>query len=351
MDKPGVHHGNGIMRTGFTLLEMMVATVILVILMLIVFQITQTISRVWKKSTSQITSMQSARAAFESMTRRLSQATLNVYYGYDDPNNPSQYLRRSELQFICGTDLVSDQITHAIFFQVPLGHTDDTSRYGYMENALNACGYYLVYGDDPNVPQFYKDAVNPPPKYRFRLMEYLQPTQNLSIYTQENKLGSLINGGRGWIQPNSDNTRVLAENVVALIILPMRSTRDPGDVLSTDFEYNSRDGAWLNGKPAQQEEHSSQLPPIVQVTMVVIDEESAQKVCRDATQPDFGLEGLFQRVGNEQEQLLDDLDTLKNTLSGKSGGNNIPLNYYVFQTNVAIRGAKWSSDLRSTSSP
>jgi uncharacterized protein (TIGR02599 family) len=131
----------------------------------------------------------------------------------------------------------------------------------------------------------------------------------------------------------------------------MRSTRDLGDVLSSDFEYDSRDGAWENGKPAQRYEHSSQLPPIVQVTMVVIDEESAQKVCRDATKPNFGLDNLFQQVGNEQEQLMADLDTLKNTLGGKSGGNNIPLNYYVFQTNVAIRGAKWSSDLSSSSSP
>ncbi|MDR1191322.1 MAG: Verru_Chthon cassette protein C [Verrucomicrobiales bacterium] len=330
---------------GFTLLELMVATAILVLLMLIVFQITQTTSRVWKNSTAQITSMQAARAAFESMTRRLSQATLNVYYGYDNPNEPTRYLRRSELQFVCGKDLVSDQITHSMFFQAPLGYTDDTPRYGYMENALNACGYYVVYDRDPDVPQFYQDAANPPPKYRFRLMEYLQPTQNLGIYVPGNDIsaGTQPPIGIGWLNPIAANTRVLAENVVALIILPMRSIRDPGDTLAPQFEYDSRDGSWDGNKPAQREEWTHQLPPIVQVTMVAIDEDSAVKVCQDETSPDFGLDNLFQSVGRDQVQLQADLETLKNTLDAGRGNNAVPLNYHIFQTNVAIRGAKWSS--------
>ena len=351
MGAAGVNRGvRRFVISGFTLLEMMAATAILVVLMLVIFQITQTTGRVWKKSTMQISSLQNARAAFESMTRRLSQATLNVYYGYDDLSDPRHYLRRSELHFICGNGLVEEQITGAVFFQAPLGYTDAPGTYGHMENGLNACGYYVKYGEDPAVPEFLQNLANPlPKKYRFRLMEYFQPTQKLGIYTPNNGVGgnSLPGHGGGWIQPDASNTRVLAENVVALIVMPMLSTKDlDGDEppLSSDFWYDSREGAVdASGKIRfPQGETTHQLPPILQVTMVVIDEDSAIKMGNPMTAPNLGLTSLFQQTS----KLPDDISALEKVLSAKSGniaGNGIPLNYYVFQTNVAIRGAKWSA--------
>ena len=69
---------------GFTLVELLVSTAILAIILLVIFSITQQTGRVWKSSQAKIEAFQGARAAFESITRKLGQATLNGYYDYFD---------------------------------------------------------------------------------------------------------------------------------------------------------------------------------------------------------------------------------------------------------------------------
>ncbi len=70
----------------FTLIEMLVTLGILVIVLGIILQLTNQISKVWQSSNSRIQTFQEARTGFEAMTRRLSQATLNTYYDYYQTN-------------------------------------------------------------------------------------------------------------------------------------------------------------------------------------------------------------------------------------------------------------------------
>ena len=70
--------------SGFTLIEMLVSVVVLLIIMGIIFQITSETGSLWKGTTAKIQAFQAARAGFESMSRRISQATLNTYYDYFD---------------------------------------------------------------------------------------------------------------------------------------------------------------------------------------------------------------------------------------------------------------------------
>ncbi len=125
-------------------MDLLVSTVILAIILVVIFSITQQTGRVWKSSQAKIESFQSARAAFESLTRKLSQATLNGYYDYFDANGrtpkdpsydgkPARYGRQSDLHFISGPGLLTHpaQVSHAVFFQAPLGYSNATNWSGY----------------------------------------------------------------------------------------------------------------------------------------------------------------------------------------------------------------------------
>ena len=60
--------------------------------------------RIWTSSTRRTEAFREARAAFESLSRNLSQAALRSYWDYDDANDPTTYVRRSELRFPFGQE-------------------------------------------------------------------------------------------------------------------------------------------------------------------------------------------------------------------------------------------------------
>src|SRR5258708_20794096 len=70
--------------TGFTLVELMVSTVMIGLIMLVLVGMTNQTSQTWRNATEKIEKFQSARDGFESMTRKLSQATLNTNWDYLD---------------------------------------------------------------------------------------------------------------------------------------------------------------------------------------------------------------------------------------------------------------------------
>ena len=121
------------------------------------------------------------------------------------------------------------------------------------------------------------------------------------------------------------------------------STRPP--VLAPGYSYNStvsvRDPI-LNSK--------NQLPPVVQIIMVAIDEPSAQRLQDQydsdprlgiSYDPDpFSGRGLFENPSflddNPGTGQPGDISRLEKLLTSRKAS------YRVFATNVSIRGAKWS---------
>lgn len=342
-------------RHGFTLIELLVATVVLLMIMAILLSITTQTGNLWRTTTAKMEQFRGARDAFEAMTRRLGQATLNTYWDYDNPTAPTRYVRQSELRFISGNTVALTGAptaprqwpTHGVFFQAPLGFSQDSTTYG-LENLLNTWGYFIEFGSDAaERPPIVTTQITPL-RYRYRLCEFMQPTNALSIYNYTSGLtGTMSNNltytGRDWfsIPMNLSDTstapvrpvHVLAENIIALIILPKLSqTEDStGTTLAPLYTYDStttNSNATLNPK--------NQLPPILEVTMVAIDEASAIRLAQSqgSTMPDFGLGSLF----TDATKMSADLATLQQTLDSKH------INYRVFSTNVAIKGAKWSRD-------
>jgi uncharacterized protein (TIGR02599 family) len=398
----------------------MVSTALLVFIMVLVLSTVEQTQKVWARASAKVSQFQVARNAFDSLTRRLSQATLNTYYRAFDEDITQEsshytYTRESEVQFMSAptSKIVKSPSlpgvagdpefaypTHSIFFTAPLGFTSERDpnikaayvpRFRNLNSGLVATGYFIEHGEDPDVPQTLRDANLIPSRKRFRLMELDVPTEKLSIYRRpldrandirryrndpqilsvdKTEYVGLIDRGRKpsdkWMRPlwmeealarenNKEGSgendfrfkygRVLADNIVALVILPKVAQKDretPGriDDLSPDYMYDSWRILAVDPKERWKAARYNQLPPIIQVTMVAIDEPSAARIAdkyRDKL-PEW-TDGLFVKVTSEQN-FRNELADLEKRLAT----DPTKPNYRVFSTDVVIRGSKWSKD-------
>ena len=342
----------------FTLIEVLVASTIIVVMLGFLLVVMDQTARIWASTAAKVEQFREARTGFERVTTRLSQATLNTYWDYDSATKPTRYERRSELRFITGSAPTmlgpspasppATRITHAVFFNAPLGVTGDVNYTG-LANALNTFGYFVELADETGQrPLFITNAMIPP-RWRFRLMEFSQPTENFSVYQSTSGVSgttpkSATYKGTDWFKNDMNTTtvlkRIVAENVVALIItprlakaeeLPLQSnaTHSP---LAPLYSYDS-----TGTNAIAQLNPRSQLPPVVQLTMIALDEKSAEKLDLDSTKADV-LEIVKSKLFTDTRNLIADLATLEATLGKRH------LRYRIFTTNIHIRAAKWSRE-------
>lgn len=376
---------------GFTLTELLVATAVFFVIVAVVLQFTDQTSKIWRGATAKIQAFQEARAGFDSMTRNLAQAMLNTYYDYYDSSNrarsslttaaelaafvPDTYDRVSDLHFVSGqarTLLAGNPDIktqgHAVFFQAPKGYS---VNYPTLDNALNACGYFLQFDDGADfVPDFIKNAPGFRPRYRFRMMEMTQSTEELQVYDPSGAPNSwFVNHAAG-------NSRVIAENVIALVLLPKLPDRqdDPavagaGVTLAPNYNYNSRvplnaasDPDWPGANPpfppdaftayptgvmgGMDMTRHHQLPPIVRMVMIVIDEASASRLQGDSTTVPVAIDLSGTNLFTDASRLTQDIQAVEDICNAKPGnltGNTQKLTYRVFSTDIIMRQAKWSN--------
>jgi uncharacterized protein (TIGR02599 family) len=337
----------GARRNSFTLVEILVSLAILSIIMLLLLAMVSNISRMWTYSNSKMEIFRESRDAFEVMTRRIGQATLATYWTYSPPLSaygmtPTGYVRMSDLQVVMGptASLLGSGGTDpahpgsAIFFQAPLGY--DTT-YLTSPTLLNLCGYYVEFNSDAaERPSFFSG----PARYRYRLMQVLQPSSQLSIYNYTsgltNSLGSpgYSYDGYNWftspLGSSSPPTKIMSENVLVLTMIPHLSTEDdPAEtILPPSYFYDSRNPT--------NSVSLNQLPPLVDVTMVAVDETSANRLAQGASEPAYGTfissHNLFQAATNN----AGDLNSLETYLASQH------VTYQVFSSTVSIEDAKWS---------
>lgn len=444
----------------FTLVELLVSTTIIALILIMLVQVTNYLSTAWRTTTEKVEKFQEARDAFEAMTRRIAQATLNTYWDYYDYSgtlrsqyiNPANFIpfgygRQSDLRFISGpmhyqpmgssatctwaldngmaTQPVdaSNMPTHGIFFYAPLGISTSADKpiYGAMDNLLNCFGYFVEFcaDTDPNVgtrPTFLVPGSPgaPPIRWRGRLFEMREPTENVDAYNLANTLPG-ANSSRDWflrslaVARGSRPTRVMAENIIALIIQPRLSAVDEASrgtnlwsMLAPEYTYDStilptgatntgnggqppsltnapkNPGAFItsttNAADASGIDPRNQLPPLITVTMVALDERSGQRLI-DLTNPgasqqtsysagltDPTLGNLYGANPSNSGYALF-TKAIQNPTSAYPTGQSIlgdaetpgtdlyvftqrlvqnHLNYRIFSSNVTIRGAKWS---------
>jgi len=288
--------------TAFTLIEMLVSMAVLSMIMILLFGTISHSTTLWTRTTGKVQAFQAARAAFESMTRNLSQATLQNYYGYaDSAGNPvplinpsfkfssstgnstrarvaTKYLRASELHFVCGpvAPLLTlagttglDTSGDAVFFQAPIGFSDGS--YQTQPSMLNVCGYYVQFVKDDSasggtgaIPAFASTLTSGAPKttYRYRLMEVVQPADKNGIYASTDQDVDtdglpVFSYDLNWVKKldlaNRTNRHVLGDNIILLVLLPKLAPEDEilyggagdGSLIAPHYTYDSR--SWETG--------------------------------------------------------------------------------------------------------
>lgn len=404
MNKNASSEANG---SAFTLVEIMVSVAILAVLMVIMVQIVGQTSATWRYTATKAEQFREARLSFDTMTRRISQATLNTYWDYaftdsKKPDTPMDYVRQSELRFICGplqagtsaTRLDASQTVprpaHGIFFQAPFGYNTpgpsgatNPPNYTGLDTLLNTWGYYLEVNDDSRFRPAHVTQNIMPLRVRYRLMEFMQPATQFNIYRwtsgqpgakpnlncDKSSHADYLGWFRGAFGAAAAGTNqatalshVLAENVVALAILPKLSPEDAQEAKIPEGRYDTALAPKYffhsaEAGPAATESSAKlkgllntkhQLPPVLQVTMIAIDELSAQRM--GLTSPtDDPLKVLNPALLTDATKYASDLlynsadpspalDSLeKRLIDGK-------LNYRIFTSNIYLRGAKWSKE-------
>ncbi len=351
---------------GFSLIELMVSMTVLSAIMLMFVGILDQTQRSWDLAQGRVSQFREARVAFDIITKNLSQSTLNTYVEQASQNSspdqfiPDSYEVKSELNFkiMYSEDLTSvsgEKPGHAIFFQAPLG-VSRKAEYNQLSNLMNARGYYVVFNSDkPYRPKF----VNAPERNRYRLMEYLPPAEENSIYIDYAK--DLESTDKKyfddwWEHSLEEYSRPLAENIIALTFMPRKaiadldptSTRDEA-ILSTDYRYDSQ---YPNGDVNEASSTSlirHQLPPLVKVTMVAIDETSAirleEKFGERPFMKNFGLPGNWMEVSDKYEDDINELVEALAETAATGSDEGMRVRYKIFSTTVGIQGAKWMTPI------
>lgn len=330
---------------GFSLVELLVAMGILSVLMLMLTILLDQVQKSWTYAENRIGQFREARVAFDLLTKNVSQASLNTYWDLldeDDDGLVDGYFKTSELHFITmNADKLDRGQTqqpsgHAVFFQAPLGFSTD---YRNLNNLFNGRGYFVAFGGDK---KFKPSFVKSPERYRFRLMEFRPPAESNQVFAdgKEEREDDDRQEFTDWFKQTGtvgdgdfeSHLNPLAENIVTLVVSPRdsvdsigRSRRETYSEIAPLYAFDSNDA------DPDFETFGQQVPPLLRITMVAIDETSAVRLENGQTQPEVLPPGVFDDTQNFEK----DLETIADYMNGKN------INYKVFSSIVMLRSSKW----------
>jgi uncharacterized protein (TIGR02599 family) len=376
---------------GFTLVELMVSVTVLSLLLVLVFQMLDETQKTWSRAKGMVASFKDARNGFEAMNRNVSQATLNTYLGYDvvkasgGGEVPKSFQRKSELHFICGPakELLGDtgadgkkRLTHCVFFQAPLGYqTFETHKgtatrkdsYGEMDNLLNGWGYFVEYASDRTERPQFLSTMTPPvaERYRFRLMEFRQPAEATTIYQYHLEQTASPNQAKLWewfkgkdfgvSDPTNNDplsaagsirtTRVLADNIIALVISPRLAENDTltsadsssafrfkrSTDIAPEYLYDSRRFQYETRAGDMVTYSRHQVPPVLRVTIVAIDEVDAVRYAAQNPPKELPKYAPDDKFFQKVENFPDDMKFLTESL------NAVNIRHRIFTSNIRMR--------------
>jgi uncharacterized protein (TIGR02599 family) len=322
--------------TGFTLLEACAALFILALVFGLLGQFISGITQAWQSAASD--PFGEAATAFEAVTRNLSRATLEPYQDYADAGGafrkgastsfvPDHPARRSDLAFVCGPSAGPDGLlattgrttaTGSVFFVQSSGQTQLYAQDG-LDHLFNARGYFIEFGGDANAPSFFSG----PARERWRLKQVEQPSESLQVFATSDS--------PSWITQlvgttTSTPPAILAENIIALVVLPERAVGDVGPPLAAGFDSRN----------AASTLTFAQLPPRAAVFLAAIDEPSAERLAtaNGATAPALVPSGLFQ----DATKLNADIATLDVSLTAAK------IRHRFFQRDLDLVASAWSDN-------
>jgi uncharacterized protein (TIGR02599 family) len=146
--------------------------------------------------------------------------------------------------------------------------------------------------------------------------------------------------GNGLTSALNTSVTPLADNVIALVIWPRLSPVEDatGNKLTTNYTYDSQAGAIVSGG-ATQPLTANQLPPTIQVTMIVISAASAARLDTGSTPPtviETALSGKFTK--SDVTDYANDLASVGTSLAAAH------IQYQVLNTTITMKESKWSDN-------
>jgi len=319
------------------MLELLVAMTLLLLVVGLSAGILSATQDVWKRVSSQTEQQRGARQSLDTVSRRIAQAVLNPYWSvvYDNTTGqPRRFERTSELRFLVSpaSSIVSTaaEAGTAIFFQSPTGYFSDGS--GELGSALNTWGYFIEYGSDQSYRPAFLASTGVPEQNRFRLIEFLDPSDNLEVFRRTS--GKPDYEGSEWFKTplaSPLRKRILAENVLAFVVLPrLSSLEDPSGVaLASNYTYDT-----TKRNPDKRLNPRNQLPPVVEIAAVVLDSRSIAKISWGTSPPDLGI--AMNNLFKDPAKLDADLEAVRLALKQKN------LEARIFRQTIPIPSARWS---------
>jgi uncharacterized protein (TIGR02599 family) len=365
--------------SGYTLVELLVAMVVLSIVLVGVVMTMRSVQSAWALTRSSVREHIEGRRALETVASQLALCLLPTRWVPDDeaipnaplnPAGPTGLITESDLHFVCGqtrTLLPNLRASsgHSVFFQAPFGFAGsqrqnnagpDSALYLSLPNTLNAWGYYVEFDRDARqLPSFITSArpgrPRLPNRHRFRLMEFRQPTHELPLFfvdpaTQRPLLSNqpstvtlydwfripieLSARGQSAIDRRSS---VVAENILALLVVPydpqlqvLQGAASDSSLpyqLAPDYHFDSRRHQWDRGSPrAALSRH--QLPSSLEIVIVALSEDSWDSLseAEAINQGEFLVSFMSGRF-NIAANFANDLRDLSNTLDSRRLGHKI----------------------------
>lgn len=342
----------------FTLVELLLSIGIFAIVLVAMGEMVNAVLHQMRIAEARFSQFQEAQAAFDSMTRRLSTCEINPYYDYQYPSGstsdiPTKYDLESDLHFVSGPASAGAKplltgipggsfVSHSVFFHGTYGITDNTAL-NELNGLMNSWGYFIEFGDDDAERAEFLNQGHAPTRYRFRLKELQVPAETLLTYTAQLNKQTNANGLYNWFRNPITNKKAhtLAENVVALIISPLLATPnsaiDEKDTdLAPNYFYDSRAYQHSAASTNLMQRTRHQLPPLLRVTLVALDDASAQRLAdkNGGNLPDLYPASLFTDATKYEQ----DLATLEENLTDQN------LQYRIFSTTIRLRNSKWTSN-------
>ncbi len=337
-------------ESGFSLIELMVAMGILSVLMLMLTGLLDAVQDSWRFSESRISQFREARVAFDVMAKNIGQASLNTYWELKDDDEDGLfdgYYRTSELHFLTlkasqlGKSATQEPIGQAIFFQAPLGFSN---RYRNLNNLFNGRGYFVAFGSDKAFKPSFVEAAD---RYRFRLMEFRPPAESNQIFAdgQEERAKNEPQAFTQWFKQGMSvgdgsfetHLNPLAENILTIVVSPRDSLEtgsgsreDTYSEIAPNFSYDSNDTA------QSFEAYAQQIPPLVRLTMVALDETAGVRL-EDGSKIPSGLVNAVSGAFQETRKFTEDVERVSKALT------DLKVNHKIFSTLIMLRSSKWST--------
>jgi uncharacterized protein (TIGR02599 family) len=346
---------------------MLVAMAILSLMTVLLISALSATQETWARTRERIGQFREARVAFETAGQRIAEATVNPYWGYDDPEFPKTYERQSELHFVCGPSeilLGNERLFsgHSIFFQAPFGFGGTEAgglgggtTYDGIENGVNLWGYWVEFNSDAEEeyamrPEFLNDgATERRSRQRFRLMEYRLPTERIPLFEQDESGIPLLEQVTEreelyqWFSEEGrrvENSNPVAENILVFGLRPRVPGLRPDETsIAPAYLYDSRRFQWSSESTTLTRQTRHQVPPVVDLFLVALEEPSFARFLEQEGEEAAGrIASFVNERFRDAEQLESDLAEVEAYLI------DLGIQNRVFETSIAIRAGKWHSE-------